>query len=254
MTIDQAKFIYCLRIADNANILAHRLSAWCGHGPILEEDIAMSNMALDLIGQARGFYTYAGEVEGNNRTEDELAYLRDEREYFNRLLVEQPDAGDFGVAMMRSFLFSSFSYLHFRALINSKDETISGLAAKSIKEVTYHVRHTSEWIIRLGDGTDFSHEKIQAAANELWSYTNELFEQDEVDSVLSHENIGVDLSLLRSEWDNMINEIFTKAKIDRPSSNGFQAKGGIKGLHSEYLGFILAEMQFLPRAYPDAKW
>jgi ring-1,2-phenylacetyl-CoA epoxidase subunit PaaC len=254
MTIDQAKYIYCLRIADNANILSHRLSEWSGHGPILEEDIAMSNMALDLIGQARGFYTYAGVVEGKNRSEDELAYLRDERDYYNRLIVEQPDAGDFGVAMMRSFLYCTFSYLQLRALINSSDETISGLSSKSIKEITYHVRHTSEWIIRLGDGTDFSHQKIQEATEELWSYTDELFEQDEVDAFLVNEKVAVDLSTLRNEWDKMVDEIFSKAKIQRPSSDGFQAKGGIKGLHSESLGFILAEMQFLPRAYPQAKW
>jgi len=250
----EALFTYCVRLADNAVVMAQRLCEWCGHGPILEEDIAMSNMSLDLIGQARGFYTYAGEVEGGSRSEDDLAYLRDERDYYNRLLVEQPDSGDFGVAMMRSFLYGTFSYLQFRALMNSKDETISGLAAKSIKEVTYHVRHTSEWIVRLGDGTDFSHQKIQDAAEELWSYTDELFEQDEIDDMLAKENIGINLSALRTEWDNMVNEIFARAKINRPSSIGFQAKGGIKGLHSEHLGFILAEMQFLPRAYPDAKW
>jgi ring-1,2-phenylacetyl-CoA epoxidase subunit PaaC len=254
MSSNKALIEYCLRIADNSSILAHRLSEWCGHGPILEEDIAMSNMALDLIGQARGFYAYAATLEGKGRSEDDLAFRRDTREFFNRNLVEQPDHKDFGTAMMRSFLYSCLSYLQFRALINSKDETISGLSAKAIKEVTYHVRHCGDWIVRLGDGTEESHKRISNSLDELWMYTNELFEQNEVDASLLKDGIGVDLNSLKQDWLDLVNEIFSQAKLSIPAAGGYQSSGGINGMHTEHLGYILAEMQFLPRAYPDAIW
>ena len=253
MTTQEALKEYCLRLGDNAVILGQRLSEWCGHGPILEEDIAMTNMALDLIGQATGFLGYAATLEGKGRTEDDLAFHRDVREYKNRMMVEQPN-GDFAVTMMRSFLYGSFAYLQFRELIKSNDETISGLAEKSLKEVTYHVRHSSEWIVRMGDGTEESHKKTQNACDDLWSYTNELFEMDEVDALLIKEKIVCDLSLLRSEWDKMINEIFSKATLLTPPADGYQSTGGMHGNHTEHLGFILAEMQSLPRSLPDAKW
>lgn len=244
---------YCLRLGDSSLILGHRLSEWCGHGPILEEDIAMSNMALDLIGQARGFLKYAGQLEGLNKSEDDLAFHRDVVEFRNRNLVEQAN-GDFAVTMMRSFLYSAISYLQFKALVKSKDETISGLAEKSLKEVTYHLRHSSEWVIRLGDGTAESHERVQNALNDLWMFTEELFEMDDVDSALIKEGVAVDLEALRAEWLKMIEDIFRKATLIIPTAKTYQSKGGIKGIHTEQLGYLLAEMQSVPRAYPGSSW
>jgi len=253
MTQQEALFHYCLRLGDNALILGQRLSEWCGHGPYLEEDIAMSNMSLDLIGQARGFLTYAGEVEGKGRTEDQLAFLRAEREFTNFLLVEQPN-GDFASTMMRSFLYGCFAYLQFRALLNSKDETVSGLSAKSLKEVTYHVRHSGEWIVRLGDGTEESNQRINDALLDLWSYTNELFENDEVNTLLTADGIGVNPLSFKEEWISMVKEIFAKATLEIPISTVYQATGGMKGLHTEHLGHLLTEMQYLQRTYPNATW
>jgi ring-1,2-phenylacetyl-CoA epoxidase subunit PaaC len=252
METNIALYKYCVRIADTSLILAQRMCEWCGHGPVLEEDIAMSNMGLDLIGQARGFYSYAAKLEGKGRTEDDIAYFRNEREFLNRCLVEQPNT-DFGYSMMRSFLHGCLSYLQFRALIKSKDETIAGLSEKALKEMTYHVRHASEWIIRLGDGTDVSHEKVKEALENLWQFTDELFEMDDVDQTLIKSGIACDLSLLRAEWDQMVNEVLAKAKLERPVG-GYQSKGGFNGAHTEHLGHLLSEMQFLPRAYPDAIW
>jgi len=252
MTKEEAIFEYCTRIGDNAVILGHRLSEWTGHSPILEEDIALGNMSLDLIGQARGFLTYAGAVEGKGRSEDDLAYHRDAHQYKNKNINELPK-GDFGFTMLRSFLFSSFAYLQFRDLVKSKDETISGLAEKALKEITYHVRHTSQWVIRLGDGTEESYQRINESLQELWSYTDELFEENDVDAFLQKEGISFSHKNLRLEWDKMIDEVFAKANLSKPVG-GYQSKGGMLGLHTEHLGFILAEMQFLPRAYPDAIW
>jgi ring-1,2-phenylacetyl-CoA epoxidase subunit PaaC len=253
METNIALYKYCVRIADTSLVLAQRMCEWCGHGPILEEDIAMSNMGLDLIGQARGFYSYAAKIEGKGRTEDDIAYFRNEREFTNRCIAEQPNT-DFAYTMMRSFLHGCLSYLQFRALIKSKDETLAGLSEKALKEMTYHVRHASEWIIRLGDGTEESHAKIKSALENLWEFTDELFEMDEVDQTLIKSGVAKDLSLLRAEWDQMVNEVLAKAKLDRPAAGGYQAKGGIRGVHTEHLGHLLSEMQFLPRAYPDAVW
>jgi ring-1,2-phenylacetyl-CoA epoxidase subunit PaaC len=244
---------FCIRIGDNSLVLGHRLSEWCGHGPILEEDIAMSNMALDLIGQARGFLSYAAKLEGKGRSEDDLAYHRDAREFRNRMLVEQPN-GDFAVTMVRSLLYSAISYLQFRELCKSKDETVSGLAEKSLKEVTYHLRHSGEWVIRLGDGTQESHQRTQAALDELWMYTEELFEMDETDAELIRGGIACNLDALRNEWDQIIVDILKKATLKKPEGKTYQSKGGIKGIHTEHLGYLLAEMQFLPRAYPGTSW
>ncbi len=252
MTKEEAIFEYCTRIGDNAVILGHRLSEWTGHSPILEEDIALGNMSLDLIGQARGFLTYAGAVEGKGRSEDDLAYHRDAHQYKNKNINELPK-GDFGFTMLRSFLFSSFAYLQFRDLVKSKDETISGLAEKALKEITYQVRHTSQLVISLGDGTEESHQRINESLQELWSYTDELFEENDVDAFLQKEGISFSHKNLRAEWDKMIDEVFAKANLSKPVG-GYQSKGGMLGLHTEHLGFILAEMQFLPRAYPDAIW
>lgn len=253
MDKNEALFRYCLRMADNALVLAQRMCEWCGHGPILEEDIAMSNMGLDLLGQARGFYSYAAQVEGRGRSEDDLAFLRDERGFCNRCMVEQPN-GDFGQTMMRNFLYSCAAYLQFRSLVKSTDEVIAGLSEKALKEVTYHVRHTSGWIIRLGDGTSESHAKMEEALPLLWQYTDELFEMDEVDEIMVRDGIGCDLSGLRPEWDRMVDEVFSQATLVRPSAKGYQSSGGIRGMHSEHLGHMLAEMQFLPRAFPGAEW
>lgn len=253
MTQQEALFIYCLRLGDNAVILAQRLCEWCGHGPILEEDIAISNMGLDLLGQARGFLTYAAELEGKGRNEDDLAFLRNEREYYNRCMVEQPN-GDFAVTMVRSFLYGSLAYLQFREMVKSSDDRLAGLAEKSLKEVTYHVRHSSEWIIRLGDGTSVSHKKALDAVNELWAFTDELFEMDSADHILVASGIAPDLNNLRPEWDRMVDEVFGKACIQRPAPGGYQSTGGIRGIHSEHLGHLLTEMQYLPRTYPGAKW
>lgn len=253
MTEQQALFEYCLRIGDNGLVLGHRLSEWCGHGPVLEEDIAMSNMALDLIGQARGYLGYAAKLEAQGRSDDELAFKRDARQFRNHMLVEQPN-GDFALTMMRSFLYSAFAYLHFRILIKTRDHTISGLAEKSLKEITYHLRHCSDWIIRLGDGTDESHERTQQAAENLWSFTSELFEMDAVDELLIKQNLAVDLTALQQEWNDIVNKVFAEATIQRPDDSRFMSKGGIKGIHTEHLGFLLAEMQFLPRAYPGTSW
>ena len=252
--LNKALIEFCIRIADNSLIHAQRISAWTGHGPILEEDIAMSNMALDLIGQSRGFYTYAAQLEGNGKTEDVYAFHRGEREFRNKLMVELPDNKDFGFTMMKLFLNGCFDYLMFRDLIKSNDETISGLAAKSIKEVTYHVRHAGDWVLRLGDGTPESHQRIQNSLNELWSFTNELFEQDAIDALLISNGIAFDKESFRAEWTKMVMEIITKATLVLPENTTYFATGGLKGVHSEHFGFLLAEMQYLPRMYPDAVW
>jgi ring-1,2-phenylacetyl-CoA epoxidase subunit PaaC len=252
--LNKALIDFCLRIADNSLIHAQRISEWTGHGPILEEDIAMSNVALDLIGQSRGFYTYAAQIEGDGKTEDFYAFRRGEREFRNKLMVEQPDNKDFGFTMMKLFLNGCFDYLMFRDLMKSTDETISGLAAKSIKEVTYHVRHAGDWIVRLGDGTEESHQRIQNSLNELWPYTNELFEQDSVDALLISNGIAFDKEKFRDEWTKMVHEIFAKATLSVPENSTYSPTGGLKGIHSEHLGYLLAEMQYLPRTYPDAIW
>ena len=246
-------YIFSLRLGDNSLILGHRLSEWCGHGPILEEDIALSNMSLDLIGQARGFLAYSAKIEGREKTEDDLAYLRDVGGFFNCLLVEQPN-GDFAYTIMRSFLYSVFAYLRYRDLVKSKDETISGLAEKSLKEIIYHYRHCADWVIRLGDGTTESHRRTQEAVDDLWSYVDELFEMNEVDAALIKQGIAFDLNTFRSEWNQLVKDVFAKAGLILPPDNIYKSKGGINGLHSEHLGFLLAEMQFLQRAYPGAKW
>lgn len=244
-------FTYTLRIADSSLILGQRMSEWCSNGPTLEEDIAMSNISLDMFGQANGFYQYAAQLDGT-KSADELAFRRNEREFFNHQLVEQEN-GNFGTTMVRNFLHDVFNFLFYTELSKSKDETLSALASKSLKEVKYHLRHSSNWLIRLGDGTRESNTKVQDALEELWMYTGELFEMDNLDAELLNNGIAVDNSALKSEWDRMVNKTLVKAKLTRPE-DAYMATGGKKGIHTEYLGFILSEMQFLQRAYPDAKW
>jgi len=244
-------FTYTLRIADSSLILGQRMSEWCSNGPTLEEDIAMSNISLDMFGQANGFYQYAAQLDGT-KSADELAFRRNEREFFNHQLVEQEN-GNFGTTMVRNFLHDVFNLLFYTELSKSKDETLSALASKSLKEVKYHLRHSSNWLVRLGDGTVESNDKTQVALEELWMYTGELFEMDNLDVELLNSGVAVDNSALKSEWDKMVNNTLAKAKLTRPE-DAYMATGGKKGLHTEYLGFILSEMQFLQRAYPDAKW
>ena len=244
-------FQYTLRIADSSLILGQRMSEWCSKGPTLEEDIAMSNIALDLFGQANGFYEYASQLNGS-KSADDLAFKRNEREFFNRQLSEQEN-GNFGTTTVRNFLHDTFNFLFYTELSSSKDETLAALAAKSLKEVKYHLRHSSNWLIRLGDGTKESNLKVQEALDVLWQYTGELFEMDDIDNEVLFLGIGVENKKLNERWDAMINSTIEKAKLNRPE-DGYMATGSRKGIHTEHLGFLLAEMQFLPRAYPDAKW
>lgn len=245
-------FEYTLRLGDTNLILAQRLGEWCGHGPILEEDIALTNISLDLIGQARAFLTYAGQVEGKERTEDDLAYNRGEREFRNLLLTEQPN-GDFGQTILRQFLVGTFQYYFYSELKNSKDTTLAALAEKSLKEVTYHVRHSSEWIKRLGDGTEESRRRILSAMDELWMYTGDLFDMDATDQALIKDGIAVDLSKIKLRWEEKVKEIFTVATLSVPE-NAFMIRGSREGKHTEHLGHILAEMQSLARTFPGAQW
>lgn len=252
MTKNEALINYSLRIGDTCLILGQRMSEWCSNGPTLEEDIAMTNISLDLIGQARTMLTYAGEIEGKGRTEDDFAYKRNEREYYNSLLSERPN-GHFGDTIARNFLQSAYFYHFYNALISSKDNMFSAHAAKSIKEVTYHLRHSAEWVIRLGDGTLESKEKIQNSFDEIWEFVGDLFETNEVDRLLLNEGISVDQTKIQQEWNLTVTEILTKAGLTRPN-DGYMQTGRLDAKHSEYLGHLLAEMQFLQRAYPDAKW
>lgn len=252
MTTNEALINYCLRLGDSSLILGQRMSEWCSNGPILEEDIAMTNVALDLIGQSRTMLTYAGKLEGKGRTEDDLAYKREEREFYNTLLSERPN-GHFGDTVARNFLHSAFFYHLFQALKSSKDEMIAAHAAKSIKEVTYHLRHSSEWLVRLGDGTEESHNKIQESLNDLWEFTGDLFEMNEVDEILIKEGIAVDLAEVKKEWDKTINQVIERATLTKPEECYMQS-GRLNAMHSEYLGHLIAEMQFLQRAYPEAQW
>jgi ring-1,2-phenylacetyl-CoA epoxidase subunit PaaC len=245
-------FEYCLRLGDSNLILAQRLGEWCGHGPILEEDIALTNICLDLLGQSRAMLTYAGEVEGKGRTEDDLAYMREVLDYRNVLLTEQPN-GDFAQTILKQFLYSAYQYFLYEALKQSKDKTIAALAEKSLKEVAYHLRHSSEWVKRLGDGTEESRQRIMTALNELWIYTGDMFDMDEVDTALIKEGIAADLNLVKVMWENKVKEVFEEATLAVPE-NTFMIKGSRIGKHTEHLGYILAEMQVLHRQHPNVEW
>lgn len=252
MNKQEALFEYLIRLGDTSLIAGQRLTEWCGHGPILEEDIALTNISLDLIGQARSFLSYAGEVQGLGKDEDALAFHRDVWEFRNVKLVEQPN-GDFAQTILKHFFLSTFNCLLYGALQHSKDETLAAIATKSLKEVLYHKRHSAEWVKRLGAGTEESNQRITRSLNEIWTFTGELFEMTKVDEVLVKEGIAVDLKELYLRWLNEVGEIFEEATLDVPK-DVFMATGSRKGLHTEHLGYLLAEMQFLPRAYPDATW
>jgi len=243
---------YVLGRADDALVLGHRLSEWCGHAPLLEEDMALSNMALDLIGQARTLFTYAAEVEGAGRDEDAYAYLRDVTSYRNVLLVEQPN-GDFARTMVRQFLYSAFVDGYWQALTGSADHTLAAIAAKAEKESAYHLRHASEWLIRLGDGTTESHQRAQQALDYLWPFTGEMFTTDEGERALAAQGIAVDLEPLRASWRALVTRVAGEATLTLPA-DGWMQKGGRDGRHSEHLGHLLSELQYMQRAFPGASW
>lgn len=252
MNKQEALFTYCLRLADTSLIHGQRLAEWCAHGPFLEEDLAITNIALDLVGRATALYKYAAEVEGKGRTEDDLAFFRNEREFYNLLISELPK-GDFAYTISRAFFLSAFEYLYYTELLKSNDLTLAGIASKAIKEITYHLRHTTSWMERLGDGTDESNTRLQNAVNDQYRFTGEMFEMDAVDELIFNEGIGVDAKSLFPKWQQIIDETFAKSNISKPENVVMQT-GSRRGIHTEYLGYILAIMQSLPRAYPEAKW
>jgi ring-1,2-phenylacetyl-CoA epoxidase subunit PaaC len=244
--------LYALRRADDALILGHRLSEWCGHAPALEEDMALANIALDLLGQARALYSYAAEVEGEGNDEDKFAYLRDVRQYRNLLLAEQPN-GDFARTLVRQFFYSAFADLYWRAMMSSRNPTLAAIAAKSEKESAYHLRHSSEWVIRLGDGTEESHRRAQAAIDDLWAFTGEMFEVDETERGLIDAGIAVDPATLKASWLKTITGVVNEATLALPKSHWMQ-QGGRHGRHSEHLGHLLSELQSMQRTFPGATW
>jgi ring-1,2-phenylacetyl-CoA epoxidase subunit PaaC len=249
----QAAFVEFLqRMGDNTLVLGHRVSEWCGHSPVLEEDIALANTALDLIGQTQMWLGLAGEVEGRDRTADNLAYLRDAAQFRNVLLVERPN-GDFGNTLMRQFLFDAWHHEMLKALTSSADARVAEIAAKAVKEVAYHLERSADLVIRLGDGTEESHNRMQAALDDNWTYTGELFLADEADRAVAEAGIAPELESLRAGWDAFVNDVLEQATLRRPEST-YVHKGGKRGVHTEHLGFILADMQFLQRAYPGAIW
>src|SRR5437868_1861482 len=240
--------LYVLRRADDALILGHRLSEWCGHAPMLEEDMALANIALDLLGQARELYSYAAKVEGKGNDEDKFAYLRDVRQYRNLLLTEQPN-GDFARTMVRQFFYSAFADLYWRAMMKSTDATLAAIAAKSEKESAYHLRHSSEWIVRLGDGTEESHVRAQAAIDDLWAYTGEMFQIDDSERGVIDRGIAVDPAGLHAPWLRTISDVAAEATLALPNSEWMQ-QGGRSGRHSEHLGHLLSELQSMQRTFP----
>ena len=256
MSSDRALFDYLLRLADNGLVLAERLSEWVGKGPILEEDIALTNVGLDLLGQSRLWFAYAQDVEariaGVGRSEDQLAFLRDAHEFRNLLLVEQLN-GSYADTIVRQFLFDHWHLLLLRELTQSSDERIAEVAAKAVKEVSYHVERSSDWVLRLGDGTDESHARMQAALDDLWTYAGEMFVPDEVELLLVDADVAADVRKLQAPWDEAVNAVLAEATLTRPGET-FVRKGGKQGVHTEHFGRLLAEMQFLQRAYPDANW
>ncbi|MCA0399957.1 MAG: phenylacetate-CoA oxygenase subunit PaaC [Proteobacteria bacterium] len=243
---------YTLRLADNALVLGHRLSEWTAHAPTLEEEIALANLALDLVGQARMLYDYAAKIEGKGRREDDFAFLRDDRAFLNVLLVEQPN-GDFAATMVRQLFFAAYAQPFYAALAGSKDETLAAIGAKAEKEMAYHLRHAGEWVIRLGDGTEESHARAKAALDDLVIYIDELFEVDAGDRALIEAGIAVDPAKIRPAFDKALGEILDEATLALPKVSHAH-RGGREGLHSEHLGPMLAEMQVLHRAHPGAEW
>jgi ring-1,2-phenylacetyl-CoA epoxidase subunit PaaC len=252
MSTNEVLFRYLLRLADNNFILGHRLTQWCGHGPILEEDIALSNIALDKLGTARALYDYAGKVEGKNRTEDDLAFLRNEREFMNSLLSEQPN-GDYAQTMVREWFNDVFDLMLYEKLQSSNDTTLAGIAQKAVKELQYHVRHSQQWIIRFLEGTEESRQRTEDAIKELWPYTGERFMADEVDKSIHKNGVGPDVTSFEAAWKSHIEKVLKESDVEVPAAV-YMHTGSKKGVHTEHLGYILAECQYLPRTMPNAKW
>jgi ring-1,2-phenylacetyl-CoA epoxidase subunit PaaC len=250
--MDNLAFEFALRMGDNCLILGQRVSEWCGHAPVIEEDIALANTALDLIGQAKLWLAYAGEIEGKGRTADNLAFLRDAREFRNCLLVEQAN-GDFGKTLMRQFLFDSWHYPMLTALTKSSDKRTSEIAEKSAKEAAYHLERSTDLVIRLGDGSNESHERMQNSLDELWRFTGELLTPDDIDVSLSKSNVAPPLEEIAVQYENNVARVFKEATLTIPEIEGMR-KGGKTGLHGEALGYLLADMQWLQRSYPGATW
>lgn len=248
----QALYNYILGIADNTLILGQRLGELCGHGPNLETDIACTNISLDLLGQTRSYYQYAAKVVGNGATEDTIAFLRREREYTNVLLVEQPNT-DFGYVITRQFLFDVYHLMFLEQLQHSQDETLAAIARKAIKEVSYHQRFSSDWIKRLGDGTEESHQRAQQALDALWPYTNELFSMTEADAEMLAQGVGVDLTKLKANYLEKVTATIDEATLQIPE-NAFFQKGGKQGIHTEHMGYLLADLQYMQRTYPNMQW
>ena len=252
MSLDAHLLEYVLRLADSDLVLAQRLGEWVGKGPVIEEDIALTNVGLDLIGQARMWLSYAGEIEGLGRDEDALAFRRDAHEFRNALLVEQPN-GDYAETMARQFLFDHWHLLALKAMERSRDERVAAIAAKSSKEVAYHVERSTDWVIRLGDGTDVSHRRMQDAVDGLWMFAGELFLPDAIDDAAREAGVSPDLAALAAPWRAAVGAALVEATLATPTDDWAQ-RGGRQGRHTEHLGHLLADMQFLQRAYPDAKW
>ena len=254
---------YLLHLADNALVLGQRNAEWCGHGPILEEDIALSNISLDLIGQARLLYQRVAALQGGNVTEDTLAYFRDTHEFRNYTLLELPHHGplsgyaqsdlDYATTIVRNFLYSALMALLWEALAASRDEELAAIAAKSLKETRYHLRHSRDWLVRLGDGTDESHQRTQAALDHLFAYTQEFWAENPVERAAVDAGVGIDTATLRADWDALVDAAFAEATLNRPKVAGYVTEGK-RGIHSEHLGFLLAEMQSLARVHPGAQW
>ena len=249
----QDLFAYLLRLGDSGLVLGQRLSEWVGKAPMLEEEMALANMALDLVGQSRMFLAYAAQVEGKGRTEDQLAMHRDVHEFANVLLVEQPN-GDFAHSMLRQYFYASYAQRLFDTLQSSADTQLAGIAAKAVKEFRYHTRHAGLWMVRLGDGTEESRARMIQALQDLWPYTGEMFDMDALDRRMLEAGIGVDLHALRAGWREDLDRVLNEAGLPLPADDAWMQSGGRAGRHSEHLGHLLATMQFLPRAYPDAGW
>jgi len=250
--MNNSLYQYTLRLGDNSLINAQRLCEWTGHGPFLEEDLALTNIALDIFGRAKSLLEYAAKLEGKGKTEDDLAFFRNDRAFTNALIMELPN-GDYAKTILRQAFIDQFDVLLYAALANSKDETLAGIAAKSLKEITYHKRHSFSWVKRFGNGTEESMNRLQNAMTELWPFTGELFESTEEDKQLAKENIAVDFATLKKDWEKEINRLIQESNLSKPE-NTFMQTGGRKGIHTEHLGFLLSEMQALPRILPDAKW
>lgn len=252
MKMKQELYNYILSIADNSLILGQRLGELCGHGPSLETDIAGTNISLDLIGQTRSYYQYAAKIEGEGKSEDDVAFLRLERDYKNVLLVEQPNT-HFGYVMGRQYLFDVYHLMLMEALSNSADETLAAIAKKGIKEVSYHKRFSGDWVKRLGDGTEESNAKMQEAIDDLWTYTDELFDLTDADKAMISEGIGVDTTAFKDAYYEEVSELLSEAKLITPENKYF-IRGGKKGVHSEHMGYLLAELQYMQRTYPNMQW